>query len=106
MPRKGKPEETTPSSTDGSSTSNKYDHWRSCVQALLTSQWPASSVDVEEVAATVVGMFDAGATDYEVADFLYSQERFDDQDGLLTDEARMALARQLHRSAASDESTS
>ena len=105
MPRKGKQEETTPSSSDGPSTPNKYDHWRSCVQALLTSQWPVSSVDVDEVAATVVGMFDAGATHNEVADFLYSQERFDDQDGLLSDEARMALVRQL-QSAASDESTS
>jgi hypothetical protein len=84
---------------------NKYGRWRSTVQKLLTLHWQQpSSIEVEGVAATVVGMFDAGASDREVAAFLRSQELLERQEALLTDEARMTLVQQLHRSAGAESS--
>jgi len=64
------------------------------VQELLMDGW-LSTADVENVASTVVGMFDSGATDAEVAAFLHSQELLHDEREPLTDEARMTLVREL-----------
>ena len=99
MPRKGKLERAQPSASRGPAAANQYDRWRGRVQELLVSAWQRSD-DVEGVAATVVGMFDAGATDAEVAAFLRAQERLGEA-GSLTDEARMTLVRELHQSARS-----
>ena len=99
MPRKGKLEGAQPSASANPAATNQYDRWRSRVQELLVIGWQ-SSEDVEGIAATVVGMFDAGATDAEVATFLRSQEQVGEP-GSLTEEARMTLVRELHRSAAS-----
>lgn len=63
-------------------------------------QWQDSS-DVESIAATVVGMFDAGARDTEVAAFLHSQEQSSEGQPSLSDEARLALVRELHKRAGS-----
>jgi hypothetical protein len=70
------------------------------VQALLTAEWHCSA-DAETVAATVVGMFDAGAKDTEVAEFLRSQELLHDEKASLTDTARLTLVQKLHKSAGS-----
>jgi hypothetical protein len=78
---------------------NKYDDWRRVVKDLLNARWQ-SSADIESVAATVVGMFDAGASDVEVAAFLRSQEQ-SAAESSLPDEAHLALVQELHKSAGS-----
>jgi hypothetical protein len=100
MPRKGKQAKPAPSRSPAAA--NKYGRWRRSVQELLIARWQNSD-DVEAVAGTVVGMFDAGATDAEVAAFLHSQESGETAESL-TDEARMALVRELHGSAGSPSS--
>ena len=105
MPRKGKIERKKPSSPESPATANKYGRWRTSVEELLRSRWQNSSLDLSGVAATVVGMFDSGATDAEVAAFLRSQELLDSDEAWVTDDARMALARELHKSAGSDVAT-
>jgi hypothetical protein len=55
--------------------------------------------DVQELAATVVGMFDAGARDTEVAAFLSDEERTQSGAPWLTDAARLELVHELHTSA-------
>ena len=97
MPRKGKLEGSQPTGPRRSVAANKYDHWRRAVKDLLMARWE-SSADIESVAATVVGMFDAGAKDVEVAAFLYSQEP-SEAESSLTDEARLALVQELLKSA-------
>src|SRR5919197_968989 len=94
MPRKGKLERVQPTASRGSVAANKYDHWRHAVKDLLMARWQ-SSADIESVAATVVGMFDAGAKDVEVAAFLHSQEQSSAAESSLTDEARLALVQGL-----------
>jgi hypothetical protein len=103
MPRKGKVERAKPSS-ESPAAANKYGRWRRSVRDLLLARW-LPSADVESVAATVVGMFDSGATDAEVAAFLRSQELWDDEEPSLTDEERLELVRELHRSAGSNIAT-
>jgi hypothetical protein len=98
MQRKRKLEQAKPSSSSNLESANKYNRWRSAVEDLLTERWQ-SSLDVQSVAATVVGMFDAGATDAEVAAFLRTQERSDTEEPSLTDDARNALVHDLHGSA-------
>jgi hypothetical protein len=98
MPRKEKLERAQATAASNPATANKYGQWRRAVQKLLMERWQ-SSVDVESVAATVVGMFDAGASDAEVAAFLYSLEPSSPEESSLTDEARLELVRELHRSA-------
>ena len=100
MPRKGKLEPVQPTASSSSGAGNKYDHWRRAVKDLLRARWQ-DSADIESVAATVVGMFDAGARDVEVAAFLYSQEQSSAARPSLTDEARLALVQELHQSAGS-----
>ena len=100
MPRKGKLERAQPTASRDSVAANKYDHWRRAVKDLLMARWQ-SSADIESVAATVVGMFDAGAKDVEVAAFLHSQEQSYEAESSLTDEARLALVEELHKSAGS-----
>ena len=68
---------------------------------LLGARLGSQLLDIENVGATVVGMFDAGATDAEVAAFIRSREGEGNRP-VLTDEERLALARELHRAAASD----
>lgn len=102
MPRREELDGAHASASRNPAASNQYDRWRDRVKELLVTGWQSSD-DVEGVAATVVGMFDAGATDAEVAAFLRSLERLDET-GSLTDEARMTLVRELHRSARATES--
>jgi hypothetical protein len=75
---------------------NKYARWRAAVQQLLTSRWRPAAADVPGIAATVVGMFDAGAHDIEVALFLRDQELAQSGELWLTDDDRMALVEDLH----------
>jgi|SRR5881628_3161851 len=95
MSRKGKPELSQPlprSPVAG----NKYARWRAAVEELLVSRWMRAPRDVQELAATVVGMFDAGARDTEVAAFLSDEERTQAGAPWLTDAARLELVRELH----------
>ena len=82
---------------------NKYALWRARVEELLTTRWDREQ-DLQEIAATVVGMFDAGADDAEVAAFLLDQERSESGAAWLTDDARLELVRQLHLAAGLPES--
>ena len=66
---------------------------------LLGARLGSQLLDIESVAATVVGMFDAGATNAEVAAFIRSEERHGDHQAL-SDEERLALVRELHEAAA------
>jgi hypothetical protein len=88
-------------SSDGISTS-KYNRWREAVKKLLVERWQPSLRDPGNLAATVVGMFDAGATDSEVAAFIRSQEVPADGLRVLSDEALLALAHDIHRAARFD----
>lgn len=97
MPRKVKPESTQPSSAPDADT-NKYTLWRRHVKELLASRWQRGSADVASIAGTVVGMFDAGAREEEVAAYLASNELSETDESWLSDSARMALVRELHRS--------
>lgn len=78
---------------------NKYALWRARVQELLSTHWDRGLLDVREVAATVVGMFDAGALDAEVAAFLRDRERSESGAPWLADDARLELVHQLHQAA-------
>lgn len=78
---------------------NKYARWRARVEELLSARWDRARLDVREVAATVVGMFDAGAGDSEVAAFLRERERSESGTPWLTDEARLELVHDLHTAA-------
>ena len=66
---------------------------------LLGARLASQLLDIESVAATVVGMFDAGATNAAVAAFIRSEERHGDHQAL-SDEERLALVRELHEAAA------
>lgn len=80
---------------------NKYGRWRARVEELLLSRWASGLVNVQELAATIVGMFDAGASESEVAAFLSDQERTQEGAPRLTDDERRGLVRELHMSAGS-----
>lgn len=84
---------------------NKYGRWRARVEELLASRWARAPMNVQEIAATVVGMFDAGARESEVAAFLRDEERTQDGAPRLTDDARTRLVGELHMSARSLDST-
>jgi hypothetical protein len=104
MPRKTKSTRAKPESARrpaaASKAANKYGAWRRAVEDLLAAEWQHSD-DVKSVAATVVGMFDAGATDAEVTAFLRAQE-LESEEPPLTDDARLTLVRQLHRGAGAE----
>ena len=68
---------------------------------MLLSRWAGGLVNVQELAATIVGMFDAGASESEVAAYLSDQERTQPGAPRLTDDARSGLVRDLHASAGS-----
>jgi len=74
---------------------NKYGLWRARVEELLSDRWDRARLDVREIAATVVGMFDAGASDEEVATFLRDRERSESGAPWLTAEARLELVGEL-----------
>ena len=78
---------------------NKYALWRARVEELLSTHWDRGLLDVQEVAATVVGMFDAGADETEVAAFLRDRERSESGAPWLADDARLELVQQLHAAA-------
>ena len=80
---------------------NKYGRWRARVEELLASRWASAPMNVQELAATIVGMFDAGAREAEVTAFLRDQESTLEGAPSLTDEARRALVRDIHLSAGS-----
>jgi hypothetical protein len=98
MPRKAKVERPIPAVSRRPEAKNKFVRWRRSVEELLIAKWQPNA-DVENVAATVVGMFDAGASDAEVAFFLRSQEQ-DEGEALLSVESSIALAQELRGSAA------
>lgn len=77
---------------------NKYGRWRARVEELLSTRWDRGRMDIQELAATVVGMFDAGADDAEVATLLRDRERSESGAPWLTEEARLALVHMLHAS--------
>lgn len=68
---------------------------------LLGARLGSQLLDIENVAATVVGMFDAGATNAEVAAFIRSEEGHG-QRPVLTDEERLTLVRDLNQASATD----
>ena len=78
---------------------NKYALWRERAEELLREGWDRAALDVREIAATVVGMFDAGADASEVAAFLRDRERSESGAPWLTDGARLELVQQLHAAA-------
>lgn len=80
-------------------TANKYALWRARAEELLRAGWDRARLDVREIAATVVGMFDAGADESEVAAFLRDRERSESGAPWLTDDARLELVHQLHAAA-------
>ena len=69
------------------------------MEELLRGQWDRARLDLREIAATVVGMFDAGADSSEVAAFLRDRERLESGAPWLTDAARLELVDQLQRAA-------
>ena len=101
MSRKGKLESSHLSSSQRPMSTNRYGRWRVLVEDLLASRWMRAPLNVQELAATVVGMFDAGADDSEVAAFLLDQERTQAGAPWLTDAARLELVHDLHMSAGS-----
>jgi hypothetical protein len=78
---------------------NKYVLWRARVEQMLSARWDRARLDVRDVAATVVGMFDAGADNSEVAEFLRERERSESGASWLTDDARLELVHDLHTAA-------
>jgi len=84
---------------------NKYGRWRARAEELLESRWARAPMNLQEVAATIVGMFDAGARDSEVAAYLRDQEEAEEGAPWLTDDERLGLVSELHRSAGSLHST-
>ena len=95
MSRKGKLERAQ--SRDPVSA-NKYTRWRKSVAQLLGARLGSQLLDIENAAATVVGMFDAGATNAEVAAFIRAEESHGHHE-LLSDEERLALVQELHEAA-------
>ena len=95
MPRKGKLERAEP---QGPISTNKYSRWRESVVQLLGARMGSQLLDIERVAATVVGMFDAGATSAEVAAFIRSEEHHGESP-VLSDDERLALVGELHEAA-------
>jgi hypothetical protein len=84
-------------------TANKYTLWRARVEELLRGRWDRARLDLREIAATVVGMFDAGADDAEVAAFLRDRERLESGAPWLSDDARLELVDQLQRAVGQQE---
>ena len=78
--------------------------WQRRVEALLPAAYPrAAAAEVAEAGATVVGMFDAGARDAEVAAFLAAAQCRADTPWPPRPPAELsALAARLHRAAAGD----
>jgi hypothetical protein len=99
MPRKEKIERAKPSAAEDAQSPNRFGQWRRAVEELLISKWQRSA-DVKAVAATVVGMFEAGASDAEVAWLLRSHEVDDEDEALFTAESRLALVQELRESEA------
>jgi len=81
---------------------NKYGVWRSRVEQLLTARWDRARLDMREIAATIVGMFDAGAAAEEVAAYLRDRERSKSGTPWLTPEARLELVHELHEARGGD----
>ena len=79
----------------------RFADWLTRVSGLLAAEFPATSERPQDLAATVIGMFDAGARDVEVVEFL---ERV--QASAAVGAARLsrselsALTVRLHRAAA------
>jgi len=63
---------------------------------LLAARWDRARLDTRELAATIVGMFDAGADAEEVAAFLRDRETSESGTPWLTAEARLDLVHDLH----------
>jgi hypothetical protein len=79
----------------------RLEEWRSAVAAMLRAEWPALGAEVVDLAATIVGMFDAGARDREVGTFLAHRTAQPPLSRPLSDLAARKLAGNLHRLARS-----
>jgi hypothetical protein len=77
----------------------RLEQWRMAVAATLRERWPAAT-DLDVTAATIIGMFDAGARDREVADFLVLDVAHRSVASVSANEL-LDLASHLHRLAAS-----
>lgn len=98
MSRKGKLERAEPQAPI---SHNKYSRWRESVVQLMGARMGSQLLDIERVAATVVGMFDAGATNTEVAAFIRSEDHHGESP-VLSDDERLSLVRELHEAAVID----
>lgn len=106
MSRKGKLELRPHQSHDDRAAASFQ--WRDAVARLLSAAWDSAGKwqratnerSYVDLAADVVGMFDAGARDAEAAVFLREQEVAAAGAPWHSDEARLALAAELHRAAA------
>ena len=77
----------------------RLERWRGAVAEMLRAHWPDMAA-LDAKAATIVGMFDAGARDREVADFL-ALEEVQAAEPRQSHNELLALAGRLHRLAAS-----
>ena len=86
----------------------QLERWRAEVKRLLLEDLVlsrrdgprAKGVDYVAAAATIVGMFDAGARDSEVVTFLRHLETETSGQASLAEDARRELVTRLHRAAA------
>ena len=91
-----------PTSKRLTETAARLRSWRVAVAAALRAHWgETADADLDAPAATIVGMFDAGARDREVAAFLEHQEQVHRPDMRSSPAALFELATRLHRLAGS-----
>lgn len=106
-PRRGRLEREEPERPRQDAASRAAPGWRVEVARLLATLWDpeerwrraSASSDLEVLADAVVGMFDAGARDAEVAAFLRGQEEASLGAPAHEERARLALTAALHRAA-------
>ena len=86
----------------------RLERWRAATEQILRDQLGADGRDdtrsaglnYRVMSATIMGMFDAGARDSEVVEFLRYVEQLSSGTSLLAEEARRELVSRLHRAAA------
>ncbi len=96
MTPQGRLERLEPSSSQSTASEGHASRWRTAIAELLTSEWSVCVNEAEFLTHTIVGMFDAGASDSEVAAFLRTgaPHTSDRSTSALAD-----LAGRMHRSA-------
>ena len=88
--------------------SERLERWLAAVEQMLRDQLGPDGRDETRpnglnyrvMSATIVGMFEAGARDSEVVEFLRYTEHLSSSGSLLGDDARRELVSRLHRTAA------